>query len=274
MRQYTTVACAVALAACAGGSAPAATPAASPEPPPRVLYTPSTTQYIVVSRGTQEQDFQGQTSSSSTSMRVRVRVDIASSTEGMTATFTVDSILEMNAPGVFSSQRNQVVGSAFSASFTPTGELGEVTTTLESELARQISNTVRTFFPRLPAGGAEPGAMWTDTTEMLLPTGQVDLTVRAITQYTTADWMDHDGVRALPIAVAAAVTMSGHGEQMGAEFTLQGDGTTTGTLYLSATGTYLGGVSSDSLSALVDVEAAGITIPLKMISTDTVHVIR
>lgn len=273
MLQYTTVACAVALAACAGGSAPA-TPAAVPEPAPTVLYEPGSTEYLIVSHGTQEQDFQGQIQSTSTSMRVQLRVDIAASAEGMTATFTVDSILEANAPGIFSSQRNQVTGSTLTASLTPTGELGEVTTTSENELARQIANTVRLFFPRLPAGGAEPGATWTDTTETLLPTGQVDLTLRAITQYTAADWIDHDGARALPIAVAAAVTISGQGEQMGAEFTLQGDGTTTGTLYLSATGTYLGGVSSGSVSALVDVEVAGLTIPVTMIEADTVSVIR
>ena len=272
MRQYVVV-FAVALAACTGGSAPA-TPAAVPEPPATVLYAPGTAQYLVVSRGTQEQNFQGQTQSSSTSMRVQVRVDIATSTEGMTAIFTVDSILEVNAPGIFSSQRNQVMGSTYTASFTPTGELGEVTTTSEGELARQIANTVSTFFPRLPVGGTEPGATWTDTTEMLLPTGQVDLTIRAVTQYTAADWMGHYGQRALPIAIEAAVTISGQGEQMGAEFTLQGEGTTTGTFYLSATGTYLGGTSSDSVSAMVDVEAAGITIPVKMIQADTVRVIR
>jgi hypothetical protein len=158
---------------------------------------------------------------------------------------------------------------------TPTGRVvGEVTADAESTLMRQIANALLFFYPRLPETGVAPGAMWVDTNETVVPTGQLDLLIVAIGTFSAGEWEEMDGATTLPVALAQTMTVSGSGEQAGAQFTFSGTGVSHGMLRFGADGRYLGLVSNDTIRADVNVEAAGLVIPVTIIQTDTIRALR
>jgi hypothetical protein len=145
----------------------------------------------------------------------------------------------------------------------------------DSLLSGQLQNvaaSTRTFFPRIPAAGAEPGKQWVDTTDTKT-VGASQLTIHSINDRRVVDWTEHGGRRALRIEVRGQYTITGTGQQMGQEFTVNGTGQKLTTQYLSADGHYLGSTTRDSSSVTVALTAMGMNIPSMTVRSDTVSTI-
>lgn len=217
---------------------------------------------------------QGQVQTTSGTMRMHVTLALAPVDTGFSATFTIDSVLEASGPGVFAAQGRAALGQSITAHVSPYGRISDVAAPGEQALMVQIANAVRSFLPRLPAEGVLPGVTWTDSSEIEMPTGQVNILVRGTTTYSAGPWVERDGVEAIPLATTAATVLNGSGEQMGSQFTLDGTGRSIGTVYVGGDGRYLGGTSIDSVSGTVDVPAAGMLLPLRVVNVDSVRVLR
>jgi hypothetical protein len=145
----------------------------------------------------------------------------------------------------------------------------------DSAMTGQLQNiavAARQFFPRLPAGGAEPGQAWSDTSETK-STGATQLAIRIASDRKAVDWTQYSGQRALHIAVDATYTVNGTGQQMGQDFTIAGNGICHGDLYVSEEGKYLGATSRDSSNVTVSLPGIGMSFPSIQIRHDTVAVV-
>jgi len=261
------------LIACGGGAA--GTSAAAPEPsaPARFLYGPLSESYQVSSAVSVDQGPIG-----TTSFTLRYYLHATAAQPGGTdrLTFTIDSVTQATGPTISSADVAAAAGAQFTGSLSPQGEItdlqGEETS---NELVNQLRDGLSRFFPRIPAGGAAPGATWSDSLTTDTEAGEgvnIHLTLR--TEYEAGDWGDYRGTQALLVRTNSEYSITGGGSSMGAEFTLDGTGNRHGELYLGADGVFLGAVSADTSESTAVVTAAGMSIPITQIRADTIRVIR
>lgn len=277
MRAALILVVVLSLAACAGssppqaGSSPRTTPLARLSPQ-SVKYTPGRTRYRGVSHVTQQQDIQGNSQILNFLLEYFVSTGLMSVAPGLQLQFTIDS---MHAEGGLMSpaEVSRAKGLQLSGILAPDGQVTQLSgdSALTGQL-QSVATTIKQFFPRIPANGAEPGAQWSDTTE-IKTSGATQLAIRSINERRGAEWTQYAGHRSLRIDVASHYTLSGTGQQMGQEFTLKGEGLKSATQYLSADGRYLGATSKDSSSFVVALSAMGMTIPSLQIRFDTVSVV-
>jgi hypothetical protein len=221
-----------------------------------------------------DQEIQGQLQRSETSVRYRLTVDLLPADTGLSATFTIDTVLRGHGPSVAAEDLAHAVGRTFTADLARSGRLSDIRGVESvSPFLRQIINQMSDFFPRLPRGGAAPGNTWVDTTEILTGSNGSDITIRAITRNSARDWGQHQEQLALPVNWTRTYTVTGAGEQLGQPFTLDGNGETQGQSFLSADGRYLGSVASDSRDIEILLTGVGMTIPLRQVRADTVRIL-
>jgi hypothetical protein len=270
---YTTAS----LAACAGSSrqqpatahpAPVAPPAAQP-----VKYSAGTSRLRAVSHVHQRQEIQGNVQEGDYVLEYLVTTTLSPETPGrMRMSFVIDS---MHAEGglITPVEMNRAKGVRLGGILGPDGQVTEFTgdSVLTGQL-QPMASSARQFFPRIPANGVEPGAHWSDTTE-LKTSGPTQLTIRSINDRQAAEWTQYTGKRSLPIEVASSYTLTGTGQQMGQDFTLEGKGVKSTSQYLSADGHYLGATSKDSSNVTVALSAMGLTFPSIQVRSDTVTVL-
>jgi hypothetical protein len=77
----------------------------------------------------------------------------------------------------------------------------------------------------------------------------------------------------LPIEVTSNYTLTGTGQQMGQEFTLNGTGRRITKQSLSAQGKYLGATAQDSSTVTVSLTSMGMSFPSIQVRIDTVSVV-
>jgi len=261
------------LAACGGGAV--GTSAAAPEPsaPAPFLYGSLDEVYQVISAVSVDQ---GPMGTSNFTLRYYLHATAArpGATDGLT--FTIDSVTEATGPTISSADVSAAAGTQFTGSLSPEGEIadleGEET---NNELVNQLREGLSRFFPRIPPGGAAPGATWADSLNTDSPAGEgVNIHLTLHTQYEALDWGEYHGAQALHVRTNGKYSISGGGSSMGAEFTLDGTGNRHGEVYLGADGVFLGAVSTDTSEATAIVTAAGMSIPITQIRADTIQVIR
>ena len=265
----------VLLAACGSSQAPpAATPAPAANVNPRsVGHGAGTAQYRVVSHVHQEQQMEGNKQQLNFLFEYFVTVTLSPSQAGKLAmVFLVDSLRADGGllnPGEIARARGARLTGTLNADGQVTDLAGD--SVLGGQL-QTIATAARQFFPRLPAGGAEPGKQWTDTTDVKT-SGSPQLSLHFVSERKVVDWTQHAGTRALRLDVTSHYTIEGTGQQMGQDFTLSGTGQRVTTSYLSADGRYLGATAADSAGTAVSLSALGITFPTLQQRADTVMVL-
>lgn len=277
------------LAACAAGTA--APPATAPDPggapavgtpaaptaPSPIRLRPATLRYAVHRRLTIEQELAG---TPPTHMSYRVFLTAAvtepADSAGYPVTHTVDSIVPDSGsflpPTVnFAAAR----GLRFSGRLAPTGQVRDIvpSDSVAAQTFAQFLGNLRDFYPRLPAGGLLPDAVWTDTVTTTERNAGAEVVVHAVHQSTAAGWDQRNGTPCLRIEVRGTFTMQGSGEQSGQPFELAGSGTRVATEFVSAEGRYLGGEARDSMSLSVSLPAQGINVPIRQLVHSTVVVV-
>lgn len=275
---------ALALAAC-GPRPPAVAPPAGvpvPAPPvrqptgPGIRFVPTTQRYVIHARRRVEQEGASQPTEMAYRVFLSARVAGPADTAGYAVTHTVDSIVPDSAafvpPNVnFAAAR----GLRFSGRLTPWGEVRGVTASdsLQAANLGQLLGSLCDFYPRLPRGGLQPGATWTDTVTSAGCGPASEVVSHAVLQSTAAAWEPCHGARCVRVEVQGPYTLLGTGERGGQPFELVGSGTHWALEFVSADGRYLGGELRDSASLSVNLPAQGMTIPIRQILHSTVTVL-
>ena len=92
--------------------------------------------------------------------------------------------------------------------------------------------------------------------------GDADVTTEGVVNYTLAGDTVVAGTTAWKIVGVSATKITGTGNRMGSDYTISGDVKGTITSVVSAAGVLLGQVSESDSNLTVNVEAAGMTIPI------------
>ncbi|MBI4502095.1 MAG: hypothetical protein HY700_13160 [Gemmatimonadetes bacterium] len=262
--------------ACAGGSpqTPGTSyPPVAPAAVQSVKYTAGTNRFRAVSHVHQRQEIQGNVQDGNYILEYFFTTALSPEPPGrLRMGFTIDS---MHAEGglITPAEMARAKGVRMSGTLNPDGQVTELTgdSALTGQL-QSIASAARQFLPRIPANGAEPGAQWSDTTEISTG-GPTQLTIRSVNDRRALEWMQYAGRRSLRIEVTSNYTLTGTGQQMGQDFTLTGKGARAATQYLSADGHYLGATSRDSSDITVTLSSMGMTFPSIQVRTDTVAVL-
>ena len=266
----------VSLFACTGATkATQAGIATAPAPVVRtVRYAPGTMRYRLVSHSHQEQQIEGNKQEGNFLLEYLVTVTLAPDTgERLRFTATIDS---MRAEGgmVTAADINRAKGARLSGEMGPDGQVtGFGGDSLLTGQMQAVASTLRQFFPRIPPQGAEPGRQWSDTAETKT-SGSPAITLHSVNDRRIGDWSDQGGQRTLPIDVSAKYTITGTGQQMGQDFTLNGSGVRISRQSISAQGRYLGATGRDSSTVTVSLTSMGMTFPSVQLRSDTVSVVQ
>ena len=238
-----------------------------------VTYSPGTGRFRLVSHSHLEQQIEGNKQEGNFMLELLATAAVTPlAPSRLRVSFVLDS---MRAEGgmITAAEMGRAKGTRLSAVLGPDGQVTELAG--DSLLSGQLQNvaaSTKTFFPRIPAAGAEPGQQWVDTTDTKT-VGASQLTIHSINNRRVVEWTDHGGRRALRIEVTGQYTITGTGQQMGQDFTVNGTGQKLATQYLSADGHYLGSTTRDSSNVTVALTAMGMNIPSMTVRNDTVSTI-
>lgn len=283
-RRHMVCAAALVTAACAGRGAPTPAPApvhagvpaqaAAPTEPTSLRYAAGTGHYRIESRQHIEQEMMGQTTKADITTAMRLTVAVADAAGNLGVGITVDSVDVTLPPGVppeAGAALAAAKGTTLHLVATPHGQTVSVTQPDSAPAAvRQLLQGLREFLPQLPQSSLAAGTTWSDTATTTTSSQIGPTTVHSNRQYRVVGWEDRDGARALHLSLSATYTLSGSGEAQGQTIELAGGGQRSAEVFVSATGIYLGGMSSDSSLVNANVVSAGMLIPVRTTSHSTI----
>jgi hypothetical protein len=278
-RRPLALAAAIMSTACAGHrpatpaqSAPLAAVAPSApvsRDPTSLRYAAGSARYRIEQSSHVVQDLMGQSMTVDIGTRQLVSAVATEAAGNLSVALTVDSLEVTGAPPGADAPLVAARGRTFRLVMVPSGLVVSVTNPDSSNvLLRQVSDGLRDFFPRLPTVPAA-GQAWTDTVSTI-GAGEVSVAVRAIREHRVIGWEDRDGVRALHVASTSTYSVSGSGETQGQAVEVSGSGQSTRDSFISASGSYLGSIESDSASMTATVTAMGMTVPIRQSRRTTV----
>lgn len=262
---------AVSAAACAGMSGRASDPA----PPTHFRYEASRGTYAVASHRVVDSDIQGQATRVTTVLRYTLTAELQRDSAGaLSAVLTVDSVQEASGPDFGPDAASRAAGARFTGIVGDDGALEDFAGGDGSMLIDQVAFSLSRFLPKIPPGGLAPGDRWADTTTTTRPASGAVITVAGVTRYETGGWTQSGDARVLPVTWVRTYTVTGHGDQMGQPFTIEGTGQSTGEHRLTDSGRYAGSATADSSSSTVVLTQLGIEFPVIQVGADTVAVVR
>jgi hypothetical protein len=256
---------------------PGVPPEGPPPPTPSaVVFAPATASYLSTTHRLVERDVQGRTRSDSILLRFRVSTVISDVDSALAISFVIDSVLAATAQNILPREMAAASGATFTAQLSETGRMeGFAGGDTQSPLQQDIASRTASFFPTLPAGGMVPGATWVDTSEVQRDQAGARLTINAVVVYRSGEWEDWaSGNEALPVEWDRVYSLGGTGEQFGQPFTLQGEGTASGSALFGSDGRFLGSVSREELVAQLSIDALGIVTPVRQLQSDTVRILQ
>ena len=275
------VACNVGAGAAGAGSPPAPVASSAPAPargPAPLKYSPGVTRYLIAQRHHIDNTLPTGDQVQEIGLKTYVTTVIAGPADarGYAFSLTVDSILSDSGTLLPPNIDLQAArGLRYDAHLSPSGQLinAQPSDPAVAKTLSQLLGGFRTFYPRLPVAGINPGSAWSDSSETTDTTGSGIVRDRAVTRYVTGDWESPSGVRQLGIQVTEDFTVSGSGQAQGTTFALSGTGTRAGRMLVSAVGRFLGGSTTDSAGMVITFDPQGMAIPRHQVSHTTITVL-
>ncbi len=275
-------------AACSSSVSPTTTPPAPdvsrprPEPPQAVefdvvRFMPGSGAYEIASQSTVTQEFMGQRQEQALTTTMFLAATVTHLGDEFRATLAIDSIVVPDSaptvPGLDVAELYRgVVGLELTAILDRGGRLLELTGgDSTSEVAQQVVNSLRSFYPTLPASGAMIGTRWADTTAENSAMRGIELAVTTFADHEATAWTEVSGRLALEVMTDARSELTGRGTQGGQELDLQGSGVRAARSYFSMDGDYLGGTANDSTNIAVLVVASGMVVPVVQVASIVVR---
>ena len=223
-------------------------------------YAPGTHRYRVTREAKSTQEMMGQTQSGTITTFEEFTLDLRpGAKDTMRFSITIDSASrQSDLPGA--GDAPPAKGRKVSGQISPRGVVHQFDR--DTTASDDISAGYRTFLPHLPAGGITAGRTWTDTVRTPFNQGGIEgSTVTVIASRVLGD-TTIGGEKAWRVERTGALSMSGTGNQNGADLILAGTGTANGVSYLATSGVYLGAASTQNLKISIEVPAASMTIPI------------
>jgi hypothetical protein len=223
-------------------------------------YAPGTHRYRVTRESKSTQEMMGQTQSGTVSTFEEFTLDLRpGGRDTMRFSITFDSASrQSDIPGA--GETPPAKGRRISGQISPRGVVQQFDK--DTTAVDDISAGYRTFLPHLPTGTITLGTTWTDTVRTPFSQGGIEGTTITIIASRVLGDTTIAGQKAWRVERTGALSMSGAGNQNGADLVLAGTGTANGISYLGTSGTYLGAASTQNLKMSIQVPAASMTIPI------------
>lgn len=237
-------------------------------------YKPGTQQYRLEQTLSQTQEMQGQMMDMSLTSAQFISLAAAPQGGGLGLTYTIDSVRFDTPTGSMAAmaggaadqrdaQAKALTGKQVVATASPLGAISSIGAADTTDAAaRSVAPGFRTFLIAFPSAAVQSGMTWTDTVSATMNNMGIDVKSTAINTYTVTGDTTAYGRRAWMVAHTGTLTLSGSGNTQGADVTLSGTGSSTGTSFVGVDGVYLGGTTDQTQSMTVDVPAAGMSIPI------------
>lgn len=132
-----------------------------------------------------------------------------------------------------------------------------------------LAANMRSFMPRLKVGGT-PGSTWSDTTNTTRPQGNGTVTTAIVNNFTLVGDTTVAGVKGWKVVAVSEGTLSGNGNQQGADFTIKGTINGGGTFVVGAGGALISADLASNINMMVDVPMAGMQIPITQKQTTAI----
>jgi hypothetical protein len=226
-------------------------------------YTPYSGRYRVQVSTSVSQVVQGQSMDSQTSADQLTSLAIAKEGSGLALTITLDSVTSTVSGAAPPSDPAGAIGLKFTGTMALDGHVltSNVTDKAGNPTESPFAANLRSFLPRLKVG-ATPGATWTDTVTTTRPQNGGTVTTVIINTYTLVGDTAVAGAKDWKLASVATGTVSGTGNQGGADYTIKGNINGSGTLVVGAGGALRAADLASNASMTVDVPMAGMQIPI------------
>jgi len=261
---------------------PPSTPATPAPPvvasaPASVRYGPSALRYLVHRQLNIQQTLGDQVQSQNVGARIFVTMAITGPADsvGYPTTFSIDSIVaDSGTPAPVADNMVKVRKLVFAGRVARRGEFVNALPS-DSALAQSVAQLLgnfRDFLPRLPADGVKPGATWTDTVETTQKGGDATSSRRATIHATATPW-ERAGVSGLRVETSQSYHVTGSGKNAGQLYELSGEGTATGTAFLTADGRYMAGDMRDSTALTIRLPVQGVSVPVVQVAHTAVSVL-
>ena len=256
------------LAACGRPPGPPA-----PVPPETARIAPVTARYHLVEHRHIEQVLHERIIVTDAVTRVRFTVAIDSAPTGFAVDATVDSVAVSGDAGVPPGAVTAAAGARLRADVARDGAVRSVSGAGDGNpLLDQLELGMHDLLPRLPPGGATPGAAWTDTTRARGRTAGIPIAIEARGRHHgAADWTAFEGRRVLPLTTETDYALSGEGERGGQWVTMMGTGTSHLRRLVTPEGVVALGIRQDTLRLAIELPGTGVRIPLTQVRTDTLR---
>jgi len=261
---------------------PPSTPATPAPPvvasaPASVRYGPSALRYLVHRQLNIQQTLGDQVQSQNVGARIFVTMAITGPADsvGYPTTFSIDSIVaDSGTPAPVADNMVKVRKLVFAGRVARRGEFVNALPS-DSALAQSVAQLLgnfRDFLPRLPADGVKPGATCTDTVETTQKGGDATSSRRATIHATATPW-ERAGVSGLRVETSQSYHVTGSGKNAGQLYELSGEGTATGTAFLTADGRYMAGDMRDSTALTIRLPVQGVSVPVVQVAHTAVSVL-
>lgn len=232
-------------------------------------YAPGTFTYRMNTALHQKQDMMGQIQETNRKASQLLTVKLDRKTQDTLGfAITVDSS-QTDAPEMQAALA-KLVGKTVTGTVSPRGKVLSFVAPTDSTTMESEFRNVRQFFVRFP-DNASRGASVVDTVSDSFDAQGLKIQQQVVMTSTVAGDTTIGGEKAIILERNGTVAMTGQGEQNGSELRLDGTGTVTGKLYVSAKGGILGGQMENSSLINVSVLAMNITIPITQNSTSVME---
>jgi len=237
-------------------------------------YKPGAQQYRLEQTLSQTQEMQGQLMDMTLASAQFISLAAASQGSGLGLTYTIDSVrfdpptgsmaaMAGGAAEQREAQAKALTGKQVVATISPLGVVSSLAAAdTTDQAARNVAPGFRTFLIAFPNAAVKSGMTWTDTVSATMNNMGIDVKSTAINKYTVTGDTTAYGRKAWKVAHTGTLTLSGAGNTQGADVTLSGTGSSTGTSLVGVDGIYLGGTTDQTQTMTVEVPAAGMSIPI------------
>jgi hypothetical protein len=226
-------------------------------------YAPSAAKYRITVGQNTSQIMMGQTQEFEASSNELVSVNLAKSGSALTLTITIDSATASTNAPMGAPNPAEAIGLKVAAEMALDGKIAtsQMTDKSGAPSSSQFANSLRQLLPRLRVGAVK-GDTWADSTTSQIKIGDADIKTETVVNYMLTGDTVVAGVKAWIITGTGVTNLSGRGSQQGADYTISGPSKGTITAIVSAAGVLLGETTVSDSNLSVNVEAAGMTIPV------------
>jgi len=244
----------------------------APPVPAGVGFTDGTIRYGVVEHRHVEQRYQDRPIVTDATTSLVLATTFTQVDSGFLVDLVLDSIFITGDAGLSPAAVTAAVGVHLEGRITPDRPaLMIMTPDAANPVLDQLVLDLHGLFPALPPGAATPGLEWADSVTFHGRTGDIPITLTAHAVHRAGAWSDFEGRQVLDITSETRYSLSGEGDRMGQWISMHGDGAASAEHLLTAGGTIALGVRRDSLRVEVEVQTAGMVIPILQTRVDTVR---